>query len=220
MKRSATAAQIAYPDKYEAAKRRRASTQQIVRSELKKQGDLKYADSTGLSQNMTSSGTFISCFNNLTRGTNGVNNFDGNTINPNGYTLKFTAQTTQTYNACRVMVFQWMDASTPALSGVLQYTATGTACVSPILVTNKNYIRVLYDKTFMMAPSASGDTTVLGNGTFSDKVFIPGKRIRKVRYNSSTNVVQDGDIFLLYLSDDSLTAYPQITYVQRCSFYD
>lgn len=66
-----------------------AMTQEIVRRELKKQGDLKYADSTGASVNMTATGTFTSVFTNLVRGQNGINGFDGNTITPNGYTLNY-----------------------------------------------------------------------------------------------------------------------------------
>jgi len=182
--------------------------------------DLKYVDVTGLSQNMTSSGTLTSIFTNLTRGDNGLNNFNGNTFQPKGVLLNYCVQTNQTYNYCRVMLVQWKDSAAPALSGILQYTTTGTATVSPTLVTNKSLMKVLYDKTFTVAPTASGDATVLGYGTFCDKVYIPQFKLGKVRFNSTTNVQQDNDIYIVYLSDDSLSTYPQITFTVRTSFYD
>lgn len=117
------------------------------------------------------------------------------------------------------MVFQWFESAAPTLSTVLQYTATGTATVSPIQVNSKSSIKVLYDKTFNMAPTADGAVTV-GNGVFGDKVYISGRRLKKVRYQQNVNTVSDGDIYLFFLSDDNLVSYPQITFVQRCSFYD
>lgn len=185
----------------------------------KRKADVKFVDVTGLSQNMTSSGTLTSIFTNLTRGDNGLNNFNGNTFQPKGVLLNYCVQTNQSYNFCRVMLVQWSDSSVPVLSGILQYTATGTATVSPTLVTNKGFLKVLYDKTFTVAPTA-GDAAIVGNGVFCDKVYVPEFKLKKVRFNTSTNVEQDNSIYLIYLSDDSLSTYPQITFTVRTSFYD
>lgn len=233
MKRQRTLSQVAYYQNYEDAKRRRiasraatssgqvALTRSIVRNEMKRRGDLKYVDRSGALQNMTSSGTFIKLFGTqFIQGSDGLNNYDGNTISMNGVTLKFAAQSNQNYNFCRIMVFQWLDSSVPVLSGILQDTSTGIATVSATLVTNKSFLKVLYDKTWAFAPTADSAVTV-GNAVFSDQCYIPGSRLAKVRMDASTDATcQKGQIYLMYLSDDSVTTYPQLTYYFRGSFYD
>lgn len=196
----------------------------VTKYELEKmtrsKSDLKFCDVTGTSANMTTSGTFISAYTNLSRGTEGLNNFIGNTLTPKGLLLNYCCQTNQNYNFCRCMLVQWFDAGTPAISAILQYTGAGVATVSPTLVTNKQYVKILYDKTFAIAPTAADGGSVLGNGIFCDKVYIPHYRLKETRFNSNTNVVQDGNLFFVFLSDDALTTFPQITYVVRTSFWD
>ena len=182
--------------------------------------DWKYTDKTD-SGNVTSSGTITSVFSNLVRGDGGINEFNGNDIRPQAVTLKYYITTNQVFNSVRVMLFQWFDSQTPVPSGILQSTALNLATIAPILVTNKRYIKVLYDRTHVIAPSAGGDTTVLGYGSSdAHTVYIPGKRLRPVRYNSSTNVVQDGQIYVLVISDDSVLSYPIIQWYSRVTFQD
>lgn len=201
-------------------RRRTQSTTQVVRKELRRLSDVKYTDSFSGAANMTTTGTFVSALANLARGDNGLDAFNGNVIFPHYYSLKYNVQTINIYNYCRVMVFQWMDATTPVLGGILQNTTASIATVSATLVTNKQYLRVLYDKTFCVAPTAGGDTTCIGNGVFSDTVFIPGNRIKKIRYNATTGFCQDGNIYLLFMSDDAVSTFPSITYYQRVAFFD
>jgi len=219
-------AREAYPAQYQAAvarkrqRRGQPTVQAIVQKELRKNTDWKYCDYSA-SGNVTSSGTCLSVFTDLIRGDAGRNEFDGNEIKPSALTLKYYMQTNQTYNSVRVLVFQWMDSVTPVPSGILQTTATNFATISPILVTNKKYIRVLSDRTHVFAPTAGGDATPIGLGTVPvQTIYIPGKRLRPVRVNSSTNVVQDGNIFVLTISDDALTSYPQLYWYSRVTFAD
>jgi len=218
MKRAALGTKKAPP-----AKRQRsqlAVTQEIVRRELRKNTDWKYCDYSA-SGNVTSTGTVLSVFTDLIRGDAGRNEFDGNEIKPQALTLKYYMQTNQTYNSVRVLVFQWMDSVTPVPSGILQTTSTNFATISPILVTNKKFIRVLHDRTHVFAPTAGGDTTPIGLGVAPcQTIYIPGKRLRPVRINSSTNVIQDGNIYILTISDDALTSYPQLYWFSRVTFAD
>lgn len=219
-------AREAYPDKYAAAvarkraRRGQPTVQAIVQKELRKKTDWKYTDHSA-NGSVSSTGTVTSLFANLTRGQLGIDNFLGNTVTPQGLLFKYYYTTNQTYNSCRILVFQWLDAATPVPAGILQSTATGYATISPTLVTNKEYIKVLYDKTHVIAPTAGGDTTPIGLGT-SDciKVYIPGKRLRKVRFNSGTNVVQDGNIYVLAISDDAVISYPGLYWYSRITFSD
>jgi len=198
-----------------------ALTQTIVRSELRKRTDWKYTDNNVTTTNVTSTGTITSLLANLVRGDAGKDNFGGNQINPQGITLRYFFTTNQTYNSVRFIVFQWFDAATPVPAGILENASVGVAVVSPTLITNKQYIKVLHDETHLLAPTASGDSTVLGYGTTpAVKVYIPGRRLRKVRYNSTANTVQDGNIYALVISDDSLSSYPVVTWYSRVTFSD
>lgn len=199
-----------------------AVTQSIVRSELRKRIDWKYTDVSD-NRNVASTGVITSLYSNLVRGDTGFNNFLGNIVKPQAITLKYFLHTDQTYNSVRVMVIQWFDAGTPALSGILESTATALGTLSPISVTNKEFIKVLYDKTHLIAPSAGvapPGTVTQGEGIAYDSIYIPGKRLRNTKYNATTNVVQDGNIYIVMVSDDSLTTYPQITYYSRVTFSD
>jgi len=195
------------------------ATSQLIQREIRKQGDLKYADSQG-SVDMTATGEVLSLFVNMTRGTLGYNNFVGNTLNIRGITVKYYCRTNQIYNACRVLIFQWMDPSIPAVNGVLQNISSGIGPISNILATNRENIRVLYDKHFVMAPTAATDTTTLGYGTFSDSVYIPGSRCQKVKANTNSTTAQHGNICMLLISDDNVLSFPVINYYTRVTFYD
>lgn len=223
---------MAQPSDFRMNKRQRTamyqrpqSVQQIVRKEVARQGDLKYTDVSQQNQSVTSSGTVLSTTANLVRGDTGLNGFDGNTITPRGLTVKYAFNTNQSHNQVRVLCFQWFDSAVPTLSGIVQTNATGLATLAPILVTNKDYIKVLYDQSYIIAPTAGvPDTTVLtsiyGQGTCNGKFYIPGSRMKKIRFNSNTNTVQDGHIYILLVSDDSAPTYPAVNLYSRLSFYD
>jgi len=221
MKRRAALSPATRPAKRQ-KKSQLAVTQEIVRKELRKKADWKYTDHSQATTNVTSTGAITSLLANLTRGDLGKDNFGGNQIMPQAITLKYYLHTSQVYNSVRVMLFQWFDSATPAVTGIIESNATGIGTISPVLITNKSYIKVLYDQTHMMAPTAmDGAGNVGGYGHIQPvKVYIPGKKIKPVRFNSGTNVVQDGNIYILLISDDSLTAYPQTTWYSRVTFQD
>ncbi len=199
-----------------------AQTQAIVRRELKKRIDWKYTDHSQSVTNVTSTGAITSLLANLTRGDLGKDNFGGNHVIPQAITLKYYMTTNQNYNSCRLMVFQWFDSATPAVTGIIESNSLHVGTISPTLITNKSYIKVLYDQTHLMAPTAmDGAGNVGGNGLIQPvKVYIPGKKLKPIRYNSGTNVVQDGNLYVLIISDDSLTSYPLVTWYSRVTFSD
>lgn len=201
--------------------RQDATVQSVVRKELRKQTDWRFADDNQTALAVYNTSSIRSVFTNLSRGDAGLNNFQGNDIRPQAILLKYYCDTAQAFNTIRVMVIQWFDATTPVLSGILQNINTGTALVSPTLVTNKKYIKVLYDKTHMLAPMAGDNTGIYGNGIIDPvTVYIPGKRLRPVRYNSTTNVVQDGNIYVIAVSDDTALGTVNLTYYSRVTFAD
>lgn len=190
-----------------------------VRKEIRKTSDWLYTDVSG-SGGVSNSGTIVNLLSSANRGINGLNGYTGNIINPSGLRLKYYWSTDQVYNSVRVLLFQWFDATVPVLSGILQSIVSGQATISPMSTTNLQYIKVLYDAHHMIAPTAADGGSVLGSGTASGDVYIPGKRLKQIKYNSTTNFVQDGCLYMLLLSDDSVLNYPQCTYYARLTFTD
>lgn len=221
MKRRAALAKTPAP-KRQKTRSQLAMTQEIVRQEIRKNTDWKYTDHGLAAQNVTSAGTVVPLLLNLVRGDGGTDNFEGNVVNPQALTLKYYAHTSELRNVVRVMIIQWFDAAVPIPAGILQNVALNFGPISPTLVTNKEFIKVLYDKTHQMAPTSSdGAGAINGEGIIDPvTVYIPGKRLKPVRYQSGANVVQDGALYILYISDDLLVPSPQITFYSRVTFSD
>lgn len=198
----------------------RNTVQREVRKEKARMDDLKYTDTAVNNQSVTSSGTIYNVLGNLVRGDNGLNGFDGNTITPRGLTVKYMFNTNQVYNQVRLLCFQWMDSAVPTLAGIVQNNTTNISTLSSILVTNRSFIRVLYDKTHVIAPTAGDGSTPIGLGVCYGQFFIPQTRLKKIRFNSGTSSVQDGAIYILVVSDDSAPTYPAVNMYTRLSFYD
>lgn len=195
--------------------------QAVVRKELRKTTELKYTDHQLINSGVNSSATIGSLLQNLTRGDAGINSFEGNLLRPQAIRIKYHFNTDQVYSTCRFLVFQWFDNTPPILGTVLANVSTGSAPICDINVNYKRFIKVLHDQTQVISPTASGDATVLGQGiTPVTDVYIPGKRIRAVKMNSTTNVIMDGDIYYLIVSDDSLITYPAVSFFSRVSFTD
>jgi len=182
--------------------------------------DVRYTDSSLVNSGVSSSATFQSVFTSLVRGDAGINNFQGNSIQPLYLQVDYYWNTNQVFSNCRLMVFQWFDATVPVLSGIVQNAATGVGTISPTLITNKPYLKVLHDDKFIMAPTAGDGSTSIGNGIHQGSCFIPTRKLKQVRFNSSTNFVQDGNIYVMVVSDDIVATFPAVTFYTRLAFTD
>lgn len=107
-----------------------------------------------------------------------------------------------------------------SISALLANTATGIATISPPNVSAKAQLKVLYDAKVIFAPTAGDGSTVLGQGIASGSCYIPEKKLKPVRYTSTTNSIADNAIFMLVISDDSAPTYPAIFFHTRVAFTD
>lgn len=196
------------------------SVSSAVQRELRKKADWKYCDTFYGPSSSTSSGNVISLTGSLSRGDAGIDNFSGNWINPAGLTVKYTFDTNQTFNRVRIMIIQWYDGGAPSIAGLLASTSVPYATLCPTYATNTQTIKVLYDRTHVIAPTAGGDTTPIGLGVVTGKAYISGKKMRKIRFPVSTTTPQYGGLYLIHISDDSLTSFPNCTFVSRLTFTD
>ena len=61
-------------------------------------------------------------------------------LSTSGLRVKYYWSTDQSYNSVRVLLFQWFDATHPALSGIVQSTTAGQATIAQ-MTTNLQYIK-------------------------------------------------------------------------------
>jgi len=163
----------------------------------------------------------------LTRGDLGLNNFVGNTITPKMLEIRYTIAhcTTTTfapadiYNTWRIIVFQWMDDSTPAPGDVVQYT--GQFCThSPHSIDSKKSLRVLgeHQKVTWINNSDSGNNST---GTcHQGKFMIPGSKMRPLQFAAQSNTCINGNLYLFVASDSGFSPHPTIIASSRLTFYD
>lgn len=167
-----------------------ALTQTIVRRELRKRIDWKYTDYAQVAVNAIAGGVLYPLLGNMARGDTGINHFEGNIINPQALLFKYYMHTSEIRNVVRIMLLQWTDSVTPVTLGILATTTLGLGPISGTSITNKEYIKVLYDKTHQIAPTIESSGATAGEGIMQPvTVYIPGKRLQQVRFNATTDVV-------------------------------
>jgi hypothetical protein len=95
----------------------------------------------------------------LSRGDGAVDNYTGTLLKPSSLRVRGNVLQAQTAGAnVRIICFQWQDASTPAVSGLLYNIASVFGPTSPISWVNHRKIHVLWDKNFPL--SYKGGTTI------------------------------------------------------------
>jgi len=71
-------------------------------------------------------------------------------------------------------------------------------------IGNKMNFRILHDEFFVLAPTTPGTD----NDVYYNKVFISGSRLKKIRFNPTSNQVTNGAIWMLVVSDDLVAPSP------------
>lgn len=164
-----------------------------------------------------SSGHLISLTQNLVRGDASINNCTGTLIKPKlihfNYTISVSA--TGTYNTVRVLVFRWKDAALPVPSGILAVTGSAYAPLSELYWVNHRKIKILYDKMHELYDRGGGVSAVTAKATINPG----GSSIQLPATGSGTQPQMDG-IYMLAISDDSLTPNPVVDYFARVMFTD
>lgn len=187
-----------------------------VTRQLRRNTDIKYCDVSATASPVPATGTVVSATVNLTRGSAGLNNFEGNMLKPTSFQGKYQIVSSEPNAFLRVMVVQWFDSSIPTPTGILQSVTTGFGSISPVSATNKTVMRVLYDQTHTLQNPDVAPAVALSFGKF----FIPASKMRPVRINPTATAIQDGGIYMLFVSDDTASTYPTVAFYSRLSFAD
>jgi len=202
------------------ATRRAATTQSqvrtIVRKELAKEADYKYCQQNAAPTSIDYSGTVVNLLSTLVRGDQAIQ-FDGRSIVPKHVLIRYqwNGTTASTFSTVRTMVIQWYNSSIPNAGNILASTGTAQAPLQPTLINNKNLFRVLHDQVDTLNVQIASTPTA-----FSGKIYIPASMLRKVYYQSSFDVIEKNALYLVVISDDGITDYPDFSYASEIKFTD
>lgn len=156
----------------------------------------------------------------LTRGT-AYNQYIGNEVLPTSFRVQFSIAmgpgvgptAGDGTNAFRVLVYQWMDSTSPAVSGILSTVSP----LSNLLWTNRENIHVLADKYYGLkqasSATASWDMVV-------DTIYVKGKKMVPIQFNTATSLPQKGEISILVISDSAIATHPYFTFFSQLTFTD
>lgn len=176
--------------------------------------DYKYTD-VGALGNVSAAGTVVDLLASLVRGTDSLNNFIGQKINPVGIQMRIQGIGSDITNFMRVLIFQWFDSVAPAPLGILQTLASYN---SAIAVTNKENITVLYDRIFKSQLAFVASTSVFDMPTKT--IYIPGGNMLPIEFKTGAVGAQKGGLYMLVLSDSVAPLHPSVDYYSRVTFTD
>lgn len=176
--------------------------------------DYKYTD-VGATGNVSATGTVVDLYASIARGTDALNNFIGNKINPVGIQMRIQGIGSDITNFMRVLIFQWGDASVPVPLGILQTLASYDSAIS---VLNKENITVLYDRIFKSQLAFVASTSVFDMPTKT--IYIPSSNLLPTEFRIGVPGVQKGGLYMLLISDSVAPLHPSVDYYSRITFTD
>ncbi len=119
----------------------------------------------------------------------------------------------------RILFFRWLDASTPAQSGLLTYTCVVNAPHSPIYWVNARKIKILHDEVVALKPRAAA-------GSFDNKIVEFKLKLEnrcppiQLPLSGAGAAPQMNGLYLLFISDDAIVSFPQIVYATELQYTD
>lgn len=184
------------------------ATKTYVQRAIKAQGDKRFTYTTIGTTGIDHFGQYVTGASLLQTNT-GDNDFaerQGDVITPTRIIMRYAWTASDTYNTCRLILFQWHPDSnsfppTAILNNVVDISTLGTsnAPLSRYIFDQKNFT-VLYDSTHTVCD-------LLSNQHVARTVNIYGKKLKKIRY---TNGVIEGhnNLYLIAISDSGAGGNP------------
>lgn len=180
------------------------------------------------SSSATTTATVVDLSTVLSRGTLPVNNFIGRQLDLRGIDFRWIISGSQSNvmagadltNITRIILFQWMNAGTPAGTDVIG-AASGSLCYQPVSYTNYDNIEVLADimETTHMTVYNSNSTYSSSN-IHCGRRYIKAKKLRPVEFNVGSTAIIKGGVYVCYLSDSAATPNPQVQFNASITFVD
>lgn len=205
-----------YPPKKKARTSTKSNIRTIVKQEISKAADKKISlvssPSTGTLVN--ASGTLVN-MTGLIRGTGSVNSFSGDSIQALSFQMRYGWQIADSYNYCRVILFQWNSASAPSVDAILDTTGslldTGAAPFAEKQWDERKSFKIFYDRVHLLDAS---------HPESFEKVYVRLPSAKPTQFLYGSDVVQSGGIYLILLTDSTATSHPSIKYAAQLVYTD
>lgn len=201
-------------------KRRKANTGSSitvaaqVQKAIRSAADKKYFQQHLGLTNVQTTGNLYTVTSGMIRG-DGASQYSGTSITPLYLRIRYGGTSSLDYSAFRMIVFQWMDADIPVGTGILPGAGTSDGVLEFTRIENKPLMRVLYDKIIGTVPQTDNVRQ-----PFVGTVYIPGSKLRRMRFKTGSDAPQYGAIYMLFISDDSASPSPQIAWATELCFMD
>lgn len=133
-----------------------------------------------------------------------VNDREGNVIKPTKLSIRWTLTgTAGAASIARIIILQWHKDSavdTPSISAanVLDQTAGAVSqAYSPFIFDNLKYMKVLYDRNFVM------EKNTMINSVRKGKISIKGSRLNNIKFNDDSVTDGKDHLYIISVSDQT-----------------
>jgi len=192
--------------------KQKSVTKRQVEQMIRGEQEIKFLDV--VNSTTASYGGTVIALSDMGQGTTNVTRI-GNKIMPRKLSFRATLRAADSYNVVRTIIFRWnqrFSTDPPDSSDVLELVNSTNAVNSPLTFNLSAEYKVLYDNVEVLVLSTSTNTAYL-------KVDLTLKQKEISYFGSSSTDVLDG-MYVLFISDSSVTTHPSIDYYSRLRFTD
>lgn len=132
---------------------------------------------------------------------------NGDQIMIRSFQFRYAFIPADSYNICRLIIFQWGQDDSPGASDILGDTTYGV--MSPYRKDTRGHYRILYDKTHLVETN---------KGVVGSKFISRGFK-KKILFDAATTVGQN-KIFFLHVSDSSAVSHPTLRIETQLNYMD
>lgn len=188
---------------------------------LAKQKDYKICTSEVSSTNVDFSGTVYNLLTNMSRGDNARNNYEGSHIQIKNIHVRGQVACADLSNVVRIIIFQWMDDTSPLVTSVLDNTGIIGTVNAPYASrnwSNRPLFRIFRDEMIQL----QANTNITGgNGPVRIiDYFIKSNKLMRTYYAATSNVIQKGGIWMIVVSDSGAAPDPDIIFTSEIIYTD
>lgn len=133
----------------------------------------------------------------------------GDQLTPTSMEFWYDWNVADSFNRCRVIVFRWLDNSTPSVNDVLLATTLLPRVFASYNKDNRAKFNILYDKTHVGSILPASNSIMAGSKS--------RKLTGKINYEAASTS-GNSHIFICALSDSVAVSHPTLRFYSRINF--
>lgn len=149
----------------------------------------------------------------ITVGTGDTGNRIGDSIRYKYLLVDYAFELADTFNLCRVIIFQWLSSSSAGVSSVLSQTGTTYAPQGYYQHDNMNagMFKIMYDDKINLNAGYPVHRRTLTLRNF---------KLKKVQFSAGGSTLIKGGLYALFVSDSGAVSHPVATITSRIVYED